>query len=324
MIVWIVGALGLVTAAVIPLVAESYVVSFAVQLFILVILAYSWNVISGYTGYTSFGHTSFFGIGAYTCTLLVLRGGLPWPAAALAGGALALLLALPLGLVMLRLRGSFFAIGMFGLARVFEAIAFGWSDVTQGGTGLYLAPAYDLRPLYYVLMVVAAGMVVLTYRLDNSRFGLQLLAIREDEDAAEALGVKTTRLKVAAFVLSAVGPGACGGLYAVYLSFIDPPTAFSPATELTTIAMVLFGGMGTVLGPLLGAVVLSILYEVLWARFPQIYLGAVGIVIAAVILLMPRGVMALVTRRGWLPAGRPALRKIAGRAPPARPAPVEG
>jgi branched-chain amino acid transport system permease protein len=311
------GLLAVITAAAIPLVTGSYIVSFTVQLFMFVILAYSWNVISGYTGYTSFGHTSFFGIGAYTCTLLVLKAGIAWPVAAVAGGAVALVLALPLGVVMLRLRGSFFAIGMFGLARVFEAIAFGWSEVTQGGTGLYLPPVYDLRPLYYSLMAVAVGMVLLTYRLDNSRFGLQLLAIREDEDAAEALGVKTTRLKVLAFVLSAVAPGACGGLYAVYLSFIDPPTAFSPATELTTIAMVLFGGLGTVLGPLLGAVVLSILYEVLWARLPQIYLGAVGVAIAAVILLMPRGVIPLVTRRGWLPAGRPALRRIALRSGPA-------
>lgn len=319
MTAWAIGVLAVFVTAVIPLAASSYIVSFTVQLFMFVILAYSWNVISGYTGYTSFGHTSFFGIGAYACTLLVLKAGLPWPIAALAGGVLALVLALPLGLVMLRLRGSFFAIGMFGLARVFEALAFGWSDVTQGGTGLYLPPAYDLGPLYYSLMAVSLGMVLLTYRLDNSRFGLQLLAIREDEDAAEALGVKTTRLKVTAFVLSAVAPGACGGLYAVYLSFIDPPTAFSPATELTTIAMVLFGGMGTVLGPLLGAVVLSILYEVLWARFPQVYLGAVGIAIAAVILLMPRGVIPLVARRGWLPAGRPALRRIAARTAPAQP-----
>jgi branched-chain amino acid transport system permease protein len=319
-----VAGLVIVAAALIPFVTASYGLSFTVQLLTFVILAYAWNVISGYTGYTSFGHTSFFGIGAYTATLLTLKTGLPWPAAALAAAVVALLVALPLGMVMLRLRGSFFAIGMFGLARVFEAIAFGWSDLTQGGTGLYLPPAYDLRPVYYALLVVAIGMVALTYRLDNSRFGLQLLAIREDEDAAEALGVKTTRLKVAAFVLSAIAPGACGGLYAVYLSFIDPPTAFSPATELTTIAMVLFGGMGTVLGPLLGAVVLSVLYEVLWARFPQIYLGAVGVAIAAVILLMPRGVMTLVTRRGWLPAGRPKLRRIAARTPAPAPAPVEG
>jgi branched-chain amino acid transport system permease protein len=312
---WIAGGLAVAIAAGLPLVGGSYAVSFTLQLFLFVVLAYSWNVISGYTGYTSFGHTSFFGIGAYASALLMLRAGLHWTVAAVAGGVLAVAVALPLGVVMLRLRGSFFAIGMFGLARVFEALAFGWSDVTKGGTGLYLPPAFDLRPLYYALAALALAAVVLTSRLDNSRFGLQLLAIREDEDGAEALGIKTTRLKVQAFVLSAVGPGLAGALYATYLSFVDPPTAFSPATELTTIAMVLFGGMGTVLGPLIGAVVLSLLYEVLWAQFPQIYLGVVGVAIACVVLSMPRGIMAVAMRRGWLPHGRTALRRLAS-APP--------
>lgn len=300
-------------AAVLPFVVGSYPVSFTIQVFLFVILGYSWNIISGYTGYTSFGHTSFFGIGAYASTLAVLHFKVWWPLATVAGGLLAVAVAVPLGMVMLRLRGSFFAIGMFGLARVFEAVAFGWADVTRGGTGLYLPPAYDLRPVYYLLATLALGMIAFTWRLDNSRFGLQLLAIREDEDGAEALGIKTTRLKVRAFVLSAAAPGVAGGLYVTYLSFVDPPTAFSPATELTTIAMVLFGGMGTVLGPLVGGVVLSVLYELLWARFPEIYLGMVGIVIAAVVLLMPRGVMALLTRRGWFPAGRSALRRLAVR-----------
>ena len=313
MTAWILGGALVVAAAVLPLVTASYLVSFTIQLFLFVVLGYSWNVISGYTGYTSFGHTSFFGIGAYGATLMMLHWKLPWLLACAGGGVLAVAVALPLGVVMLRLRGSFFAIGMFGLARVFEAVAFGWADLTRGGTGLYLPPAYDLRPLYYALGVLALGMVLLTWRLDNSRFGLQLLAIREDEDGAEALGIKTTRLKVRAFVLSAVGPGVSGGFYAVYLSFIDPPTAFSPATELTTIAMVLFGGMGTVLGPLVGAAVLSVLYEGLWARFPQVYLGAGGVIIAAVVLLMPRGVMAVAMRRGWLPHGRGTLRRLAAR-----------
>lgn len=317
MTAWILGGALVAAAAALPLVTASYLVSFTIQLFLFVVLAYSWNVISGYTGYTSFGHTSFFGIGAYGATLMMLHWKLPWLLACAGGGVLAVAVALPLGVVMLRLRGSFFAIGMFGLARVFEAVAFGWADLTLGGTGLYLPPAYDLGPLYYALGVLALGMVLLTWRLDNSRFGLQLLAIREDEDGAEALGIKTTRLKVWAFLLSAVGPGVSGGFYAVYLSFIDPPTAFSPATELTTIAMVLFGGMGTVLGPLVGAVVLSVLYEGLWARFPQIYLGAGGVIIAAVVLAMPRGVMAVAMRRGWLPHGRGALRRLAAR--PAEP-----
>ena len=153
---------------------------------------------------------------------------------------------------MLRLKGPFFAIGMFGLARVLEAFALGFDSITRGGTGIYLTPLSDLRPLYYVVAAVAAVMMLLTWRLDNSRLGLKLLAIREDENAAESLGIPTTRLKIGTFVASAIAPAAMGSLYAVYLGFIDPPTAFAPNIELTTIAMVLLGGMGTVLGPLVG------------------------------------------------------------------------
>jgi branched-chain amino acid transport system permease protein len=115
-----------------------------------------------------------------------------------------------------------------------------------------------------------------------------LLAIREDEQAADAL-VRTTRLKIGTFVVSAIAPAAVGALYAVYLGFIDPPTAFSPVMELTTIAIVLLGGMGTVLGPLVGAIVLSVVNELLWARFPEYYLAS-GHAILLSVLYMPRGI----------------------------------
>jgi branched-chain amino acid transport system permease protein len=159
---------------------------------------------------------------------------------------------------------------------------------------------------------VAAGaaiMMLLTWRLDNSRLGLKLLAIREDENAAESLGIPTTRLKIGAFVASAVAPAAMGSLYAVYLGFIDPPTAFASNVELTTIAMVLLGGMGTVLGPLLGAIVLSVVNEVLWANYPQIYLASVGVIVLLAVLFTPRGLVNLGMKGGWLPLGRPLFRR---------------
>jgi branched-chain amino acid transport system permease protein len=224
------------------------------------------------------------------------------------------LVAIPLGGAMLRLKGPFFAIGMFGLARVLEAFALGFDSITGGGTGIYLKPLGDLRPLYYVVVAVAAIMVFLTWRLDNSRLGLKLLAIREDENAAESLGLPTTRLKIGTFVASAIAPAAMGSLYAVYLGFIDPPTAFAPNIELTTIAMVLLGGMGTVLGPLVGAAALSIVNEVLWANYPQIYLASVGVIVLLAVLFTPRGLVNIGIKGGWLPAGRPLFRRLAERA----------
>lgn len=303
-----------VLVAVLPFFGSEYALSFTVQLFVFVALAYSWNLIGGYAGYTHFGQVAFFGVGAYTGALM-MDAGHHWLVAAAAAGLSGAVLALPLGGAMLRVKGPFFAIGMFGMARVCESFALGFDDITQGGTGIYLMPVSDLKPLYYVLAALALGMVFLTWRLDNSRLGLQLLAIREDETAADALGIKTTKLKVGTFVVSAIAPAAVGSLYATYLSFIDPMTAFAPMTELTTIAMVLLGGMGTVFGPLIGVVVMSVVNELLWSRFPEIYLALVGVVILVVVLYMPRGIVSFVMRRSWswVPVARGSLRRLADR-----------
>jgi branched-chain amino acid transport system permease protein len=299
-------------ALAVPTFGSEYALSFTIQLLVFTTLAYSWNLIGGYAGYTHFGQVCFFGLGGYVGALLVHKLGVPWylavPLAALSGA----LLATPLGMAMLRLKGPYFAIGMFGLTRVMESLVLGFDGLTQGGTGLYLKPLDDLRPVYYVLVGVAVIMVVATWRLDNSRLGLKLLAIREDEQAAEALGVRTSRLKIGTFVASAVAPAAVGALNAVYLAFIDPPTAFSPVMELTTIAIVLLGGMGTVLGPLVGAVVLSVFHELLWAKFPEYYLAIVGVLILMAVLYMPRGIVNLAMKRGWLPPGRGLFKRLAG------------
>jgi branched-chain amino acid transport system permease protein len=313
------GSLGViavigVAALLLPWVGSDYATSFSIQLLVFLILAYSWNLIGGYAGYTHFGQVSFFGVGAYVGSLLIFHWGVPWYVAAVVAGFSGALVAIPLGGAMLRLKGPFFAIGMFGLARVLEAFALGFDSITQGGTGIYLKPLIDLRPLYYVVVAVAAVMLFLTWRLDNSRLGLKLLAIREDESAAESLGIPTTRLKIGTFVASAIAPAAMGSLYAVYLGFIDPPTAFAPNIELTTIAMVLLGGMGTVLGPLVGAVALSIVNEVLWANYPQIYLASVGVIVLLAVLFTPRGLVNIGIKGGWLPAGRPLFRRLAERA----------
>lgn len=298
-------------ALAVPFLGSEYAVSFTIQLLVFTILGYSWNLIGGYAGYTHFGQVCFFGLGGYTGALLIQKIGMAWyfavPLAALAGIALAV----PLGAAMLRLKGPYFAIGMFGLTRVLESFVLGFDSVTQGGTGLYLVPLGDLKPVYFTLVAVALVVMLGTWRLDNSRLGLKLLAIREDEAAADALGVRTTRLKIGTFIVSAIAPAAVGALYAVYLGFIDPPTAFSPVMELTTIAIVLLGGMGTVLGPLVGAIVLSVVNELLWARFPEYYLAIVGALVLLAVLFMPRGIVNLGMKKGWLPPGRSLFRQLA-------------
>ena len=308
-LVWI--GLFIIAAAAVPALGSDYTVSFSIQVLVFVVLGYSWNLIGGYAGYTHFGQMSFFGIGAYAGALLQLNAGLHWLPAALLASLCGAAVALPLGGAMLRLKGPFFAIGMFGLTRVWESFALGFDKITDGGTGLYLPAPESLLHVYAVLAALALLMIVLTWRLDNSRLGLKLLSIREDETAAEALGLRTTRLKVGTFVASAVAPAMVGSLYATYLNFIDPATAFAPSMELTTIATVLLGGMGTVLGPLVGAVLLSVVNELLWSRFPELYSGLVGLLVIAAVLYMPRGVVGLAIRRAWLPVGRGDFRLLA-------------
>jgi branched-chain amino acid transport system permease protein len=310
----VVTGLAAIVAVVLPFVGSAYVISFSIQLLIFLVLACSWNWIGGYAGYTHFGQVGFFGIGAYVGSLLSFHYGMPWYLSALAAAVAGAVVAIPLGGAMLRLKGPFFAIGMFGLARVLEAFALGFDSITGGGTGIYLTPVSDLRPIYGAVAATAFIMLLLTWKLDNSRLGLKLLAIREDESAAESLGIPTTRLKIGTFVASAVAPAAMGSIYAVYLGFIDPPTAFASNIELTTIAMVLLGGMGTVLGPLAGALVLSIVNEVLWANYPQVYLACVGVIVLLAVLFMPRGIVSLGMKSGWLKIGRPLFRSLAARA----------
>lgn len=298
----------------VPMFGSDYTLTFTIQLLMFLGLAYSWNLIGGYAGYSHFGQMSFFGLGAYASALLQTRYGWHWGAAAAFAGLVGPLIALPLGGVMLRLKGPYFAIGMFAMTRVWESLALGLDGITQGGTGIYLAPINDQRPLYAALVVLVVVLAFVTWWIDNSRLGLKLLAIREDETAADALGIKTTKLKVLTFAGSAIAPAIIGALSASHFSYIDPPTAFDPAKELTTIAIALLGGLGTVLGPLIGAVALVGIQEILWARFPQIWLGLLGVMIVLVILFLPRGFASVMQRRGLLPAGREFFRTLAGRA----------
>lgn len=297
-------------AALAPLVLSGYQTVFALLTFLYIGLAYSWNLISGYTGYISFGHVAFFGLGAYTVGVLVTRAGWPWPLAVLAGGLLAVVVSVPLGWLMLRLRGPYFAIGMLAIAEATRLLATVWSGVTRGGLGIFVTSSYNVTTVYYALLAVAIAAMALTYWVDNSRFGLRLLSIREDEDAAEVLGINTTREKAIAFSLSALFPGLIGGLYAWYIGYIDPGSVFALSFSTNMILMTLLGGAGTFLGPLIGAVVFSSVLENLWARFPSYHLILTGLAIMAIVLFISDGIVALLRRRGLLQQRRQFVARL--------------
>lgn len=297
------GFLGLlaVALAIYPLVGTGYGVRSMLQLFMWVALASSWNLISGLTGYVSFGHVAFFGAGAYAAGILVNSAGWPWLPASLAGGVAGAVLALLIGVPCLRLKGPYFAIAMLGLNEVLRALVSYFEGLTGGGNGLSLPTLHATVPIYYAMGATAAVLVAVTYLVITSRFGLRLMTIREDEVAAEAMGIDTFRHKLYAFLLSAVGPGIVGGLAARDQGYIEPVSVFPLATTITMIVMVLFGGKGTVWGPVLGAAVLFVFQEAVWARFIYLHQLLFGAIIVAVVLLMPRGVLGLLQMRYRLP-----------------------
>jgi branched-chain amino acid transport system permease protein len=294
-------ALGLVVLAVYPAIGTGYGVRSALQIFMWVALAGSWNLISGLTGYVSFGHVAFYGVGAYTGAILVTNAGWWWPAAALAGGAGAVLLALLIGYPCLRLKGPYFAIAMLGLNEVLRALVSYFEGLTGGGNGLSLPTADLTRSIYYVMGVLAVAVTGATYLIVTSRFGLRLMTIREDEIAAEAMGIDTFQHKLGAFLLSAAGPGIAGALTARDQGYIEPISVFPLAITVTMIVMVLFGGKGTVWGPVLGAVALFVIQELVWAHYPYVHPLLFGAIIVAVVLLMPRGVLGLLQLKYRLP-----------------------
>jgi branched-chain amino acid transport system permease protein len=280
-----------------PLVLNEYYASFLLQVFIAIALAQAWNLISGMTGYVSFGHAAFFGVGAYAGALF-LSWGFPWWLAVFHGAIVAAAVSLPLGMLTLRLRGPYFAIAMLGLNEIGRIIATLWISLTNGGSGITLSPALlpALGMQYFTALALALGATLLVAWIHRRRFGLELRAIREDEEAAEMVGVNTTLNKVIAFVLSALIPGAVGAVYVMYTSFINPGSAFAHARNVEMIVMVLFGGSGTVWGPIIGAGIIMILREALWAQFPEVHLAALGALLLVVVLYLPGGLVSLAHR----------------------------
>ena len=283
---------------------NGYVQQLLFNMALYVLLATGWNVIGGMTGYVSFGQVSFFGLGAYVAAIGVLHFDLSWATAAVLAALAATCLAIPLGLVMLRLSGIFFALGMFGLARILQ-IAANALNVTGGPMGTTV-PAADTPALPAAAAVLLASAAVIAVAwIMRGRLGLRLMAIRDDPVATEAAGVNVWRCKVVAFCIGA-GLAAIGGaLYVWNVGYLDPNSAFAGTIELQTVLMVLAGGIGTVWGPVVGGILVSLLGTALWARFPmeqQIVLGALTILIA---VALPGGLVSLLRRFGW--ARRPPI-----------------
>jgi branched-chain amino acid transport system permease protein len=289
-----------VAAALAPVVVRD---AFLLDGLILILLwgasAAAWNVAGGYAGQVSLGHAAFFGLGAYSAALLGTRWDVsPW-IGLLVGAGFATALGFIIGFLSNRLRGPYFVLATIALSQVLLIVASRWRGFTSGSEGIpvpfragfWTLGIADKRAWVYLVLVLAALLYLVQLYLERSRRGYQLAAVREDEDAALSLGVPARRLKVAAIAVSAALTAACGTLWAQYVGFVDPYYVFSVDLSVRFCLAAILGGIGTPLGPFLGAALITVLETSLRARFGGIGAGLVGI------YLIIYGVVLVVTMR---------------------------
>ena len=294
-------AIAFLLLASLPWWGSDVLVQFGINALLLAVLAQGWNVIGGYTGYPSFGNSVFYGLGSYGVAIAMVQWHLPFAVGMLFGVGLAVAFALALGVPVLRLRGHYFAIATLALAGVMAAII---SNVPLAGQniGLVLPPLNDDRLFYGLSLGLLVVSTLVVWWLTKSRFGFGLIAIRENEDSAAVMGVNTTAYKVAAFTISGAMSALAGGIHAYWITFLDPESAFDISLNIKMIIMAVFGGAGTVLGPIIGALSLSAVSEWLSSEVTNIASLFFGAVIVAAVVLMPHGLADLVRRArqlGW-------------------------
>ncbi len=288
---------GMAVFATVPLYGSDYIIGVALTLLMWIALTQSWVVLSAMTGYISLGHAVFFGAGAYVMVLTF--GVLPFWISVLIAGAATGVLALLVGYPCLRVRGPYFVILTFGLAELVKYIVIN-IEAALGKFGRLLMGAPSLDQLFYVILVLAAGSMVITYTVRRSRFGAGLRAIRENEGAAETVGINVARFKVLAFALSAIIPGMVGSVVVLRTTYFEPLDVFNPITSFTIVSMAIIGGGDDVPGPVYGACFLVLLQELLWANWPEIYMILLGAFLVGFVLGAPDGVqgrLAVIRRR---------------------------
>jgi branched-chain amino acid transport system permease protein len=280
--------------AVLPLMGGDYYLGIGFQLLMWIALTQSWVLLSGFTGYISLGHAVFHGLGGY---LTVLTWHIvPLPLAIPLSGLAAALFAGLIGYPVMRVRGPYFVILTFGLAELVKYIVIN-VEAALGKFGRLMMGAPGLSTLYGVMLALAVAATLLVVLVGRSRFGAGLRAIREDEPAAETVGVPTARYKLAAYALSAAIPGMVGGLVALRTSYFEPQQIFSPTLSFTVVTMAMIGGSDRARGPIMGALFLVLLSELLWANLAELYMIILGLLLIGFVLFAPSGIDGLLRRR---------------------------
>jgi len=294
-----------------PRFLSGYWVRVITTIFMYAVIAQGMNIMSGYMGYLPFGNAMFFGIGAYV-TAIGMSKGLPFLVVVPLAIITAILFSILLGLPVLRLRGHYFAIATIGMSAAILSVVQNATEITGGAMGTTL-PIIDEAPgvVYNYFYLAMLGLMVITtlslYFIIKSRFGFGIRSIKANEEAANSMGINTTYHKVVAWAISAFFTSIAGALYAYWMSFIAPDEVFDVMIAVNTIVIMLIGGAGSILGPIIGAFIIELFAEVAWSAFLEYHLAVLGIIIIIIVFFVPKGVTGTIgdsVKRRKLRAGR--------------------
>ena len=302
-------------ALAVPHYGSDFAVSMALTCLMYAALSSSWSLFCGSTRYLSLATPAFFGIGAYTSALMLESSG--WWAAIALGAAIAAGVAMLMGAAVLHLRGTYFAVLTFGMTELIRHAITWWEKQVTGTVGRVLGVVPERDTIYLTVLVLAVLAILVSILVRRSRFGLAMQGIGADEQRAQTLGVDTRLVKIAGFALTAAFAGAVGAAMSVRWTYIDPATVFNPFIGFQTVLIALIGGAATLWGPLIAAIVFSLLAETLRLQLPQAYMMALGLALIASVLYLPGGLASLrwATLRQWCDAlrdgWRPRARQLA-------------
>lgn len=288
------GALAL---AALPWLLSDFLLALALSCLMYAGLAVSWSMFCGATNYLSLATAAFFGLGAYVTAWGA--GALPYGLSVIAGGLVAAAFAALVGAAVLHLRGAYFAVITFGLGELVRHSITYYEKAFEGTVGRIIAEAPESTTVYWMVLLVSSAAVATALAVRQSRLGLALRGIGSDEERAQTLGVNARRSKILAFALSAFFAGALGAAMAVRWTYVDPPTVFNPFIGFQTVLIAMVGGAQTLLGPIVSAVVFSLLTEFLRLQFPYLFLVILGLLLILLVLYLPGGIASLFVRSRW-------------------------
>lgn len=288
------GALAL---AALPWLLSDFLLALALSCLMYAGLAVSWSMFCGATNYLSLATAAFFGLGAYVTAWGA--GALPYGLSVIAGGLVAAAFAALVGAAVLHLRGAYFAVITFGLGELVRHSITYYEKAYEGTVGRIISEAPESTTVYWMVLLVSSAAVAVALTVRTSRLGLALRGIGSDEERAQTLGVNARRSKILAFALSAFFAGALGAAMAVRWTYIDPPTVFNPFIGFQTVLIAMVGGAQTILGPIVSAVVFSLLTEFLRLQFPYLFLVILGLLLILLVLYLPGGIASLFVRWRW-------------------------